>query len=47
LAQKTKKGECAMIELSINVPEIREFIKEIIEVPGRIFEIILGGVGRN
>ena len=29
-----------MIELSINVPEIREFIKEIIEVPGRIFEIL-------
>ena len=29
-----------MIELSINVPEIREFIKEIIEVPGRIFEIM-------
>ena len=29
-----------MIEVSINVPEIREFIKEIIEVPGRIFEIL-------
>jgi hypothetical protein len=29
-----------MIEVSINVPEIREFIKEIIEVPGRIFEIM-------
>ena len=29
-----------MIELSINVPEVREFIKEIIEVPGRIFEIL-------
>jgi len=23
-----------MIELSINVPEVREFIKEIVEVPG-------------
>jgi len=29
-----------MIELSINVPEVREFIKEIVEVPGRIFEIM-------
>jgi putative transposase len=29
-----------MIELSISVPEVREFIKEIIEVPGRIFEIM-------
>ena len=30
----------SMIEVSINIPEIREFIKEIIEVPGRIFEIM-------
>ena len=29
-----------MIELSINVPEVREFIKDIVEVPGRIFEIM-------
>jgi len=29
-----------MIEVSINVPEIREFIKDIVEVPGRIFEIM-------
>jgi putative transposase len=29
-----------MIELSINVPEIREFIKEIVETPGKVFEIM-------
>ena len=29
-----------MIEVSINVPEIREFIKEIVETPGKIFEIM-------
>jgi hypothetical protein len=29
-----------MIELSINVPEVRECTKEIVEVPGRIFEIM-------
>jgi putative transposase len=29
-----------MIEVSINVPEIREFIKDIVEVPGKIFEIM-------
>lgn len=29
-----------MIELSINIPEVREFIKEIVEVPGRVFDIM-------
>jgi len=29
-----------MIEVSINVLEIREFIKDIVETPGRIFEIM-------
>jgi putative transposase len=29
-----------MIELSINVPEVREFIKGIVEVPGKVFEIM-------
>jgi putative transposase len=29
-----------MIELSINVPEVREFIKDIVEVPGKVFEIM-------
>ena len=29
-----------MIELSINVPEVREFIKDVVEVPGKVFEIM-------
>jgi len=29
-----------MIELTINVPEVREFIKEIVEVPGKVFEMV-------
>ena len=29
-----------MIEVNINVPELREFIKEIAEVPGRIFSML-------
>lgn len=29
-----------MIELKINVPEVREFIKEVVRVPGRLFEMV-------
>jgi hypothetical protein len=29
-----------MIDLSINVPDVKELIKEIVEAPGRIFEIL-------
>lgn len=29
-----------MIELKINVPEVREFIKDVVKVPGRLFELV-------
>ena len=41
LTLNTKKGECAIIELNINVPEMRAFIKDIVEVPRKFFGLNL------
>jgi len=35
-----------MIELSISVPEVREFIKEIVEAPEKVFEMVRFNVQR-
>jgi hypothetical protein len=34
------KEENAMMELSINVPQIREFLNQIVEAPAKIFELL-------
>jgi len=37
------KEEDAMVELTINVPEIKRFLNQIVEAPEKIFGLLRGG----
>jgi len=36
----TQKGEYTMIELNVNVPEVKEFINDIAKAPSKIFDML-------